>query len=298
MLKQMEVFLIAAVFVLVTAIVLIINTWQRADEFKAHNKETQQAVVNGAAYAISKHLQNRHRHVQLFVDEYEQLIIHLNRFPSDEQTAADIRNRLKQRFPDFFTFTVTDQKGTPVLENIDSLVGKACQLDLNNFSSSIKTNVTKPINQVVVHPQPFNYHYDIMAPIYMNGLSATDSRIFFASFYLNELADILKTHEVPGQSLMLVKQDDKALIEVSTEGAREQFSRDIRLTQAEQERILVNVNIPNTAWKMVNLPDAKFESKYLQKLWREAIIIMFIVAFALFLLIVVLIKMVEKRSVR
>jgi hypothetical protein len=297
MLKQMEVFLIAAVFVLVTAIVLIINTWQRADEFKTHNKNTQQAVANGAAYAISKHLQNRHRHVQLFVDEYEQLIIHLNRFPSDEQTADDIRNRLKQRFADFFTFTVTDQKGTPILENIESLVGTVCQLDLNNFSSSIKTNEKKLINEVVVHPQPFNYHYDIMTPIYMNGLSATDSRIFFASFYLNELADILKTHEVPGQNLMLVKHSDTALIEVSREGAREKFTRNIRLTHEEQERIMVNVNIPNTAWKIVNLPDAKFENRYLHKLWREAIIIMFIVAFALFLLIVVLIKMVERRAV-
>ncbi|MEE9351385.1 MAG: hypothetical protein V3U78_03935 [Thiotrichaceae bacterium] len=297
MLKQLEVFLIAAVFVLVTAIVLIINTWQRADEFKTHNKNTQKAVVNGAVYAISKHLQNRHRHVQLFVDEYEQLIIHLNRFPSDEQTADDIRNRLKQRFADFFTFTVTDQKGTPVLEDIESLVGKACQLDLNNFSSSIKTNVKEVINQVVVHPQPFNYHYDIMAPIYMGGLSATDSRIFFASFYLNELADILKTHEVPGQSLMLVKQSDDNLIEVSREGAREKFSRNIRLTHEEQERILVNAIIPNTAWKIINLPDVKFENKYLHKLWREAIIIMCIVAFALFLLIVVLIKIVERRAV-
>ncbi len=302
MLKQMEVFLIAAVFVLLTAIVLIINTWQRADEFKQQNKAVQQAVVKGAVYAINNHLQNRHRHVQLFLDEYEQLVLHLNRFPSDEQTTNDIRNRLQQRFPDFFTFTITDQKGKPTLQDIDSLVGEACQLDLNNFVKSLKNSTKKGTNKVFIHPQPFNYHYDIMVPMYTSGTSDMnpmlneDSRIFFASFYLTEIADILKTHEVPGQRLMLVKQSDTSLIEVAQQGARDKLSRNINLTEEELGRIQVHENIPSSYWQLVNLPDAKFENAYLRKLWTETIIIMFIVAFALFLLIIVLIKTVEKRG--
>ncbi len=302
MLKQMEVFLIAAIFVLVTAIVLIINTWQRVDEFKQHNKNTQQAVTTGAVYAIDNHLQNRHRHVQLFLDEYEQLILHLSRFPSDEQTANDIRNRLQQRFTDFFTFTITDRQGKPVLQNIDSLVGEACQLDLNNFAKIIKTTNKAVANKVFVHPQTFHYHYDIMAPMYssgtsdMNAMIGAESRIFFASFYLKEIADILKTHEIPGQKLILVKQSNTSLIEVTPQGTRDKLSRDINLTKAEQERIQVHENIPNSLWQLVNLPDAKFEKSYLRKLWTEAIIIMCIVAFALFLLIVVLIKTLEKRN--
>ena len=297
----MEVFLIAAVFVLLTAITLIINTWHRADEFKMQNTNSQKAVINGAAYAINTHLQNRHRHVRLFLDEYAQLITHLSNSPADENTANDIRQRLLQRFPDFFTFTITDSHGKPVMQDIDSLVGQACQTDLNNFSKIIKNNNSDLQNKVVIHPQPFQYHYDIMSPLYVNGVientnKALSPRVFFSSFYLNEIADILKTHEVPGQRLIIVKQADTSLIEVTREGARDKLKRDINLTKEELRSIRATKNIPHTAWQLVNLPDTTYEKAYLRKLWKEAIIIMVMVAFALFILIIVLIRTVERRA--
>ena len=252
MLRQMEVFLIAALFVLLTAIILIINTWHRADEFKEYNRVTQQAVVNGAAIAINLHLQNRHRHVRLFLDEYKHLLVRLNQFPDDEKTASDVRARLQQRFPDFFTFTITDQEGTPILTDIESLVGNVCQLDLKNFAKSVYTHKKEVKNKVVIHPQPFQYHYDIMAPISMRGVAP---RIFFSSFYLGEIANILKTHEIPGQRLFLVKQTDPSLIEVSRVGARDTLSRKMRLSKEELSQIRIRENIPNTAWQIVNLLD-------------------------------------------
>lgn len=295
MLKQMEVFLIAVVFILITAILIIINTWHRVGEFKIHNEKTQHAVMQGATYAINMHLENRHRHVRLFIDEYKQLFIHLNHYPNDEKTANDIRIRLQQHFSDFFTFTITNQNGTPLLDNIDSLVGDICLQDLKKFSETLKYNTKKLKNKVFIHPQPFNYHYDIMAPITING---SNSSIMFSSFYLKEIADILKTHEIPSQRLILVNQSDLSLIEVSREGARDQLSRDIHLTEDEQDSIKVKANIPDTAWRIVVLSDANFESDYVHKLWKEAIITMLIVAFALFLIIIVLIRVQNKRIAR
>lgn len=287
MLKRMEYFSIASLFVLVIAIILIIYTMEREQEFKTNSSNSQKTVVHGAAYAIDLQLQNKNRHVRLFLDEYARLFSYLDRFPSDERTSENINRGLQQRFPDFFTYTITDRNGEPALMDIESLVGDTCQLDLSNFTRKIKNNYGKMQNEVFVHPQPFNYHYDIMAPLNVN---RKDTRIFFTSFYLNEITDILKMHEIPGQNLMLVRQSEPTLIEVSREGARDKLSRGINLTQQEQFRINAYENIPDTDWRLVNLPDADFEKQYLYKLWRQVIIILSILTLSLFLLIFVLVK--------
>ena len=170
MLKRLEIFLIAAFFILITAIILIIYTKQREKEFQSHNALIQRTIINGAAYAINLQLQEKQRHVRLFASEYTRLFIHLNTFPSDKKTVNDIKIRLKQRFPDFFTYTISDNKGIPKLIDIESLVGHACQIDIKNFAKNISKNKHSYQNKVFIHPQPFNYHYDIMAPLYgING---------------------------------------------------------------------------------------------------------------------------------
>jgi hypothetical protein len=293
MLKQLEVFIIAMMFVLITAIILISYTVQRGQEFKNHQSMIQKAAVHGAAYAIRLQLSNKHRHVRLFLNEYQRLVAHLVTFPTDEKTANDIKARLQQRFPDFFTYTVTNQKGIPVLFDFDELVGNACVLDLTTFIQKVNKK-EKALNKVVVHPQPYHYHYDIMAPLYSTGKKP---HIFFASFYLQDITDILRTHEIPGQHLILVKQSDLALIEVMKQGARDKLvTREPRLTKQEQQSIRVYENIPDTNWRLVNLPDTEFEKNYLRSLWKEAAIIIFIVTLALLLLIFVSARYLERKE--
>ncbi len=53
MLKRLEVFLIITVFIVITAIILIVYSMKREQEYKAHSIITQEAIVNGAAYAIN-----------------------------------------------------------------------------------------------------------------------------------------------------------------------------------------------------------------------------------------------------
>ncbi len=284
MLKQLEIFAIAMMFVLITAIILIIYTMQRGQEFKAHQGMIQKSAVHGAAYAIKLQLANKHRHVRLFLDEYEKLVAHLIMFPTDTKTANDIKARLQQRFTDFFTFTVTNQKGMPLLSDFDGLVGKACMIDLQHYFKLIERK-ERVLNKVFVHPQPYHYHYDIMAPLYS---SSSGMHIFFASFDLRDITDVLRTHEIPGQKLMLVKRSDPMLIEVSKLGARDKLtSREPRLSAKEQQSIRVFENIPDTDWRLVNIPDTDFEKNYLRGLWKEAAIIVSVVTLALLLLIFV-----------
>ena len=290
MLKRIEIFLIAAIFILITAVILIIYTKQREQEFQTHKTLIQETTVNGAAYAINLQLQEKQRHVRLFANEYSRLFIHLNSFPSDEKTANDIKVRLEQRFPDFFTYTISSNEGVPKLMDIESLVGHACQIDIKNFAINVSKDKHTYQNKVFIHPQPFNYHYDIMAPLYNNGGS---SHVFFISFYLTEIVDILKTHEIPGQSLILVRQSDPKLIEVTSKGARDKIKREIRLSDIE--KTTVSKNIPGTDWRLLNLADPTYEEKYLKGLWNEVMIILSIVSFTLLIVILLLIKLSENR---
>lgn len=287
MLRRIEVFFIALIFVLISAVILIVYTMQREQEFVSYNEKIQTAVVQGAAYAINSQLQNKRRHVRLFVDEYARLIWKLENNPEDETTADAISTRLKQRFPDFFTYTITDNQGEPILVDIDSFVGGVCQSDLSNYASRMKWKHEGLNNEVVIHPQPSYYHYDIMSPLQSEG---TNSRIFFSSFYADEIVNIIENHEVPGLQLFLTKQSEPDLIEISKSGARDKLKREMKLTDDERSRIYAYTEIPDSDWRLVVLPDASVLDNYVSGLWKEMIIILVLLSLALVALITYMFK--------
>ncbi len=295
MFKRIELFYIASVFLLIMSIVLIVYTMEREREFISYNNTIQQSLVSGAAYAINLQLQNKRHHVRLFLEEYSQLFLYLERYPGNEETINNINFRLQQRFPDFFAFTITDIKGVPVLSDVESLVGEVCQRDLNAFANSMVRSEDGLFNalhnEVYIHPQPFNYHYDIMAPLHSH---SSGTRVFFTSFHLDGISDILKTHEVPGQTLLLVRQGETDLIEVSGEGARDKLTRNSRLTADERSRITMFQDIPNTDWRLVDLSDEGLEQKYIDGLWTEVVVILLIVTFAMMTLVLVLVRVTRR----
>lgn len=294
MLKRMEVFMIASLLMLVTAIILIIFTMQREQEFIERNDRVQSAVVDSAAYAIDIKLDTKRRLVSLFIDEYSHLFRQIQLVPDDEVTIQKLSNRLQQRFPSYLTFTTADDAGTPVLLDIESLVGEACQADLHDFAGKLDRG-QKQHNEIFIHPQPFNYHYDVMAEL--SGVSGNQG-IFFVSFYLDEIADILKTHEIPGLQLFLVRESNPGLIEVSREGARDKLSRNPELSQEEQHRILQFANVKGADWRVVVLQDARHEQEFIDGLWQELIVILVIMYAGFFLMIWLAFNISERKRIR
>ena len=295
MLKQVEIFLIAIVFIFMSAIVLIVYTKEREQEHKIQNSSIQRTAAKGAAYAINLQLQSKQRHVRLFAYEYINLLRHLKQYPLDVQTEQELKTRLSQRFPDFFTYTITDQNAVPRLFDIDSFVGEACKKDLTNYVKRIKHKSEKTLvnNKIFIHPQPEHYHYDVMSPLQT---SQGDTDIFFVSFYLNEIIKILKSHQIPGNTLLILKQSDSSLIEASSEGVRNKLHRDIRLSKEEQNRIEVYQNIPGTDWRVASLPDVDFEEWYKFGLWKEAGIMLLIETIAIFILLFIFFKFFRKKG--
>ena len=290
MIKQLEVFLVSSFFIFISAIILIIYTFQREQEFKDHNAFIKQSIIDGAAYAIKLQIESKQRHVRLFADEYSYLLDRLNG-PYNEKVENDVKFRLKERFPDVFTYTVTNKQGTPLLFDIESDVGEVCKNDITKYIKRLhqKNNQYHIDNKVFIHPQPEHYHYDVMAPLAFN------KGIFFVSFYLGKISEILKTHEIPGHQLIIIRQSDKSLIEVTSSGARSKISRDIRLSPKERRQLGYTKKITNTDWQVAILSDPDFFKKYQYSIWKEAGLILLIEVLFILALLFFLPKIINRR---
>jgi hypothetical protein len=279
MVTRLHLFIVIALSLLLTSVVLIMYTQQREQEFIDHQLEIQRAMVEGAARDISFRLEEQIRHVRLFNDEYRHMITQLSRYPNDENTRQIIDARLKERFPNIDSFTITNAAGLPVLADFGGNIGDVCQRDIINFSTEVKRlhDSNSAQNVIFIHPQAERYHYDIMAAV-QDGLPHPARSIFLVSFKPDPIRDILKSREIPGHKLMLTKLHDNALIEISAEGTRDLMARSGRLTRDELLSIKTSENIPGTDWVMVDLQDPSYEQNYINRLWKEAGGIILIVA--------------------
>ncbi len=296
MITRLHLALIVALSIVFTAIVLVIFTQHREQDYYQQQLQIQKAMVEGAAKDISYRLTAQIKNARLFGDEYRELIRHLTRNPDDDYTFNVIEKRLQQRFPNVSSFTIASGRGVPLLEDVEARVGEVCQRDIASFSTEVK-RVNKDVrNPVFIHPQAGNYHYDIMSSF--EGKDGFN-KVFFASFDPKPIQQILKSREIPGHRLMLVKTDDDTLVEVSSDGTRDIMAREARLTKEEQMSIKASKALPGTNWTMVDIQDSEYFKSYIDALWKEAGILLLIVALSnilIFFIISIRIKVVERRE--
>ena len=261
-------FLIVSLLFVATAMTMIMYTKQRETAFLDQQVVVHEAIVHGTAFAVSEQVLREQRNIQLFADEYRQMITRLAQYPTDEATRASLNTRLHQRFPDALTFTITNAQGATILSDIDSLVGEACRNEIVDYYRLAKTAGAKARNPILIHPQPDNYHYDVMAQV--------GDIVFFVSILPKAVTEILHNHQIPGHELILVKKQDLSLIEIAAKGVRDILVREIRLSQEERERIRTAENVVGTEWRLIDLPEPKYAEEYQRQLWKEATMVLMI----------------------
>jgi hypothetical protein len=279
--------MILTILLVVTAMIMVIYTKQRTVAFFDRQDVIHQAIVHGTAYAVGEQILREQQNVQLFAEEYQQMITRLAQYPNDPATRASLNTRLKQRFPNALTFTITNTQGATILSDIDSLVGELCRTEIVDYYKLAKSSAGKARNPVLIHPQSGNYHYDVMARV--------GGSVFFVSIFPRTVAEALRNHEIPGHQLILVKRDDQALIEIAAKGVRDVLPRDIRLSREEQNRIRTAENVKGTEWRLIDLPEEKYIRDYQRQLWKETTVMLIIVALAA-LLMMIFIWLSERRE--
>ncbi|HGG59877.1 MAG TPA: hypothetical protein ENK26_08185 [Gammaproteobacteria bacterium] len=266
MLRRIHVAMLSGVVALIAVIALIVMTQQREQAFAQSQFSVQQKLLSGASYAVADYILQKRKALQAFVTRNQPLLLQLRFNPRDAVAYADLREKLRRQFTGYSHFTIIDENGAPIWLDIEGEIGQVCESEILKFNEEVQQSGARATNKILIHPNVNQYHYDLMALL---AVGPKTNNIFLVSFLPSTLASILGKHEIPGHRLMLVKNGDTSLIEVTSDGARNRLHRDIRLSDEEMARIKTFADVKGTGWRMIDLPDEKHLSAFRKQVWRE-----------------------------
>jgi len=251
---------------LILTAVVILFMWIgsiRMDDFHAYHNSTAQVSVANVASETAYFVAEKRRLVSLFGQEHLALINQFKRDPNNETYYAELATKIADYFPNYFAFTVADAKGVLYYEDFDGFVGEYCLEDIKSFAKSKSYNPK-------IHPNPEAYHFDVMASIG----GKNDPNVLFISFHADILSSLLKASQAIGHTLLLTYPDNKSLIEVTADGARNHWNRDdYHLSESELARILVKQSVNGTVWNVSDLSSIDLFTVYRNRIIEQSLVI-------------------------
>jgi len=281
MLPRFQIFFFACVMLLTVFIVLTWHNLDRQTRFELNQRHLEESISKGAAREINAILGKLQQQVHIFADEYLPSLHYMATHPEDSAYKKQITQRLKRRFSDFAAFTLTNAKGESFFNEIEPLIGKVCQHDLQHYSRQVSLYGKDYWNETYIHPQPFNYHFDVMAAWAHKNVNG----ILLVSLKTDTLAQVLSNYQLPGYQFFLVKKNNKDLIEITNQGSRSTLQREMHLSVEETKRIKIRLPIEGSHWELISLPDAQLLDTHKREAWVEAAVIMGIVFVLTFIMV-------------
>ncbi len=257
----------------INILVILLLLWmgqERLHEFKSYHLVIAQESTSSASRAIADFIKEKKRLVSLFAIENQALINSYASDPDDSDIKQRLSDHIASHFPNHFTFTVTDSSGIPVTEDFEGYVGDLCKRDLKKF-------VIDGEQLPRIHPNSEVYHFDVLAPLNVQGKQF----ILFISFQADVLGTVLESAQTQGHQLMLIDPAVSNLIEVTSDGARINWERnDYRLSEDEKKSILFSSEVADTVWHAVDLSMPDLFKDFTDKLLIRSLLI-----FLLFVLV-------------
>lgn len=245
-------------------ILLIWSTVNSIRDFTEYHKTIAVESTASVAKNVHGYIEERQRLVNLFSRLYRDDIHELVRDPENLPLYDALDNKVKDFFPESFSFTIADEHGMPFFTDYDGIISDLCEADIKQYSHERKY-------APYIHPNVIQYHFDIMQNVDLDGAKG----IFFVSFKPDVLGRFLKVSESPGHQLILVRPDLQLLLEATSLGARDNTPRDdFRLTKMEQERFLQQLPIENTRWSVVDLQATGLISDFVYMQWVKAVAVL------------------------
>ena len=273
---------VVLIMLLMVSALLVMLALFRLHDFDVYQRSLMQNAVHTEANELAEKIARLQDRVALFAGQYYDIINYLAGYAGDEDVRRYLEERVARQFPDYFAISITDGEGKPYFEDFDLSVNEVCKQDLRNYVTNRYSNV------VYIHPHPDVYHFDIMAPWGQRDgdTDQTVKGVFFVSFKPTILAESLKNSEIGEHRLLLLRTDRPGLIEVSSQGGRDEIpglNGDYFLSEADQKRILYREMVPGTRWELVTLPDRKISQNQLRDVVTQSLLLF--IAFALVSLI-------------
>ena len=248
--------------------------FESANFYKAQ-QDLATGAVKGTVHNLSQLVAQRRQTVFALVEYNKQLLIDIAEFPVDEENLELLTSLVTNRLPDHFTYLIADFQGMPLLEEKVLKLGAECKIGIKKFALSAGNNY-----ETIMHGEsPANYHFDVMVSI-SNGV---ESPLFFVSFKISQLFELLKKAQIPGQSLLVVNNDRPNQIELSAKGVFTSTWHGKFLTEKSQQTVLFKQLVPGTGWSILAIPNSDLFSAYKSNLESRAGFI-FVILFNVLLL--------------
>jgi diguanylate cyclase (GGDEF)-like protein/PAS domain S-box-containing protein len=221
-----------------------------------HQRQLAQQSVAVVAGEIEYHL-SQLRHInRLLLDDKQAAFRQLAANPDNTELHRDLTALLRGYHADFVAFTVADANGNVIYDDFGERIGPMCHQDIRSFA----TNNTH--DRMHLHPGPAAYHIDVMQPWRLDDGAPG---VFFASYQADSIVRLLRQGQVVDHQLLLVRRDDRSLIEATAEGARDVLQRAHRLDPKELsliEQYGAETSVEGSNWLLVDKPDpGLFESQ-------------------------------------
>ena len=241
----------------------------RTSDFKQYHYLLAQNSVTNVSESISQFIVNRKRLIKIFAKENITLIQNVLSDPENESLKEKIELKIKNYFPNSFSFTLSDLDGNPYYDDFVGYVGDLCVADIKSYSQNFE-------NLPRIHPNSFKYHYDLMTTFPLG----EEDYIIFISFAVDEIGEYLKTAQALGHKMMLVYKDSDHLIEITSDGARNKHYREnYRLTKDELSYLLFEKDIKGSLWTVYDFYEESLFSNYKTTTYIAALTIFLFIAF-------------------
>ncbi len=238
----------------------VYDSYLAANEFTANkikaNVETQNEEIK--------------RVLKLFATSNSDLIKALFEDPENEVFIEKVSDKLQIFVGDFFTFTLVNENGEPLLENFEGLIGEACLADIKLYSESGKDNVS-------FHRNPFAYHVDYMANLENIGIEG----LLFVSFLPEKISSLLKHIDQKEQEALLMNKQRPFLVDfdVNTRSSNPVYKRFI--TAEDLNTSVVFVAVEGTNWTLFVKTNNDVLNAAITKIDNNAKKIVFLILFLL-----------------
>lgn len=242
------------VCLVMVGLLLVWNASQRITGFNERQQQLAEHSARAAASEVGLYIKGYQRAVDIFAEENRFFLSTLELWPQDMESYALLQEKVTRYFPEHFAFTLADSNGTTLLEGFEGMVGKKCREDIQIFAAN------KGEHGIYQHqtPEGERRHFDVMS--HWQG-SESDRAVFFISFRMDRLENILRHTQVPGHHLMLVRDDNSGYVDATAPGNRRYLPASGVLDDAALSRISYSLAVPGTYWNLVILPNNSLYSQ-------------------------------------
>jgi len=263
-------------------------------QFLTYHQQLSQQTAARVSHELETYFTHQQQLASLMLKAYAPVFNDWIDQPENASKRYALSEIIKQYFPNHYSFTLANEDGSPIWDDLGESIGEVCLLELKDHS--LQTYPSKPVSYI--HPGPKQYHFDLFITIKQHNTK----KIMLISFKPDHVAQTLADRQALGHKLFLVRNDLPYMIEINDQGSRDMMTRAHQFTTEEQTLInsplSAKFTVNNTDWQLIDMTDHHLLNEAKQTLFIEMTGLMLLVSVLMFIKWRLMIRRTEERQER